>query len=122
MSDDDPTGFRATILSLFAGGVPAIAVELWLYFRPNPVRGMQRELVSVPIFVVLTVLSRLVARPWLRRRWVSTVRGYSFEQAETELFPHLAEAVERSELRERADQARVFRERLDWKRDASSSA
>jgi hypothetical protein len=116
-SDPDPTGFRATILALVLAGAVGIALELWLCFRStSPIRGLQRELYSVPTFLVLAVVIRLVARPLLARRWVSAIRGYSFERAERCVFPWLAEVVARADAKERASQADTFRKRMAWSR------
>lgn len=116
-SDPDPTGFRATILGLVIAGTIGIAVELWLVFRrENPIHGMRRELYSVPTFLVLAVLIRLVARPMLARRWASDVRGYSFAQAEKAVFPSLGDAVARADREARASMADTFRKRMAWSR------
>lgn len=58
--DPDPTGFAATILSVCLGGAAGIAIELWLYFRhDHPIRGMDREVYSFPVFLVLSRSSDL---------------------------------------------------------------
>ena len=115
LDDNDPTGYRATIIALCLAGAVGIAIESWLYFRhDNPIRGPGREIYSVPPFLALTVIIRLIARPWLKRRWASRVRRYSFERAEKNVFPLLAEAVERTGERRRAELARLFRERMAW--------
>jgi hypothetical protein len=115
--DPDPTGFVATIVSLCVGGAVGIAVELWLYFRSDhPIRGTNREVYSFPVFLVLSALVRVIARPLLRRRWVSKVRGYTFERAERDLFPKLAKSVARSGDTRRAMMADSFRKRMEWSR------
>lgn len=116
-SDPDPTGFRATILGLIVGGAVGIAVELWIAFGANsPIRGIRRELYSVPTFLVLTVLIRLVARPLLAKRWASAVRAYSFERAMRRVFPLLVERVARADQRQRTLMADTFRKRMAWTR------
>jgi hypothetical protein len=111
--DQDPTGFAATIIAVAVAAAVGIAIDLWLYLRhDNPIRGMQREVYSMPVFLVLAFVGRIVARPLLKRRWESALRGYSFERAESDLFPRLPDAVERSSKPIRRLMADVFRKRM----------
>lgn len=113
LRDRDPTGFAATIVSVTFAAAVGIAIDLWLWVRPNnPIRGMRREAYSMPVFLVLVVVGRLVARPLLKRRWQAAVQGYTFERAESQLFPRLDEAVARSGKLRGKLMADVFRKRM----------
>jgi hypothetical protein len=115
--DNDPTGFRATVVALVIAGAVAIALEAWLYFRAeNPIRSMKRELYSFPTFLVLVVIIRLVARPLLAKRRAAAARGYSFSRAEERLFPSLPDAVTRADAGKRIALADMFRKRMAWTR------
>jgi hypothetical protein len=117
LDDPDPTGFRATILSLVIAGTIGVALELWLFFRPtNPIRGLRRELYSIPTFLILALIIRLVAQPALRRRWAAEVRGYSLQRAERSVFPSLVKAVAHADARQRSSMANTFRKRIEWSR------
>jgi hypothetical protein len=115
--DNDPTGFRATIVALVIAGAVGITLELWLYFRAeNPIRSMRRELYSWPTFLVLFVIIRVFARPLLAKRHAAAARGYSFSRAEERLFPSLPDAVARADARKRIVLADLFRKRMAWTR------
>ena len=126
LSDDDPTGYRATLWSLVVGGLIGAVVKLGLYLRPEiaggAFRGIRREMVSLPVFLVASFVLRVIGRPVSRRRWTDAVRGYSFERGETELFPLIVGAVERSEPAQREAQAQAFRERFASQRASPTSA